>query len=72
MAEMRAHEIEGLLRSMAMAPLSPESVRHALESHRELLAERDELEKLLHRLLPAWVECRQVLNELARQLEVEP
>jgi len=38
----------------------------------ELLAERDELEKLLHRLLPAWVECRQVLNELARQLEVEP
>jgi len=55
-----------------MAPLSPESVRRALESHRELLAERDELEKLLHRLLPAWVECRQVLNELTRQLEPEP
>jgi hypothetical protein len=25
----------------------------------------------LHRLLPAWVECRQVLNELTRQLEPE-
>ena len=72
MAEMRAHEIEAMLRSMAMAPLSPESVRRALESQRELLAERDELEKLLRRLLPAWVECRQVLNELTRQLEPEP
>jgi hypothetical protein len=66
---MKAHEIEGLLRSLALAPLSPESVRAALESHRELLAQRDELEKLLRRLLPAWAECRQVLNELMKQLD---
>lgn len=73
---MAAHEIEGLLRSMAMAPLSPESVRRVLEAHRELLAEQRELlaeqrelEALLHRLLPAWAECRQVLNELMRRLE---
>jgi predicted component of type VI protein secretion system len=66
---MKAHEIEGLLRSLALAPLSPESVRDALESHRELLAQREELEKLLRRLLPAWAECRQVLNELMKQLD---
>jgi hypothetical protein len=66
---MKAHEIEGMLRSMAMAPLSPDSVRRVLEAHRELLAERAALEALLRRLLPAWKECREVLNELSKQLE---
>ena len=64
---LQPHEIEGLLRSAAMAPLSPDSVRRVLEEHQELLQDRVELEALIGRLLPAWGECRAVLNELSKR-----
>ena len=69
---LQPHELEGLSRSLAMAPLSPESVAQLLRSHQELSKDWTELEALLVRLLPAWAECREVLNELARRLDASP
>jgi predicted component of type VI protein secretion system len=60
------YDMESMIRSAAMAPLSPDNVRRVLMEHQELLREREALEELLGRLLPAWGECRQLLNELAK------
>jgi hypothetical protein len=62
------HELETLIRSAAMAPLSPDHVRRVLLEHRQLLADHAELQALLHRLAPAWAQARAVLNELHRLL----
>ena len=59
------HDMQTLIRSLAMAPLDAETVRQVLEEHDELLAERAELDALLARLLPAWGEMRAVMNELS-------
>jgi len=64
-ARIPAHEIPTLLRSAAMAPLSPQTVRDVLEAYRDLLREHDELRALLSRLSPAWIELRNVVNELS-------
>lgn len=70
MAERLApHDMQTLIRSAAMAPLSPDTVRQVLDEHYHLLAERAELEMLLRRLTPAWAEVRAVLNELAKLIE---
>ena len=70
MAErLLAHEVETIIRSAAMAPLAPETVRRVLEAHRELLARQTAVEALLRRLMPAWGEVRAVLNDLAGQVE---
>ena len=66
--QLRPHEFDALSRSLAMAPLSGDSVARLLQSHRELSKDWGELEALLVRLLPAWAECRAVLNELSRRL----
>jgi hypothetical protein len=67
MAERLApHDMQTLIRSAAMAPLSPDTVRQVLDEHYHLLTERAELETLLRRLTPAWAEVRAVLNELAK------
>jgi hypothetical protein len=66
MAErMQPWEVETLYRSSAMAPLAPDTVRRVLEAHRELLASQARLEATIARLQPAWVEVREILNELA-------
>jgi hypothetical protein len=70
MAErLASHEIENLIRSLAMAPLDSATIRQVLEDHRELLREQAELKKLLRRLTPAWGEVRTVLNELAAAVD---
>jgi hypothetical protein len=69
MAErLRPEDVESLLRSASMAPLSTEHVQRVREEHRELLAERAELERLLRQLAPSWQEARRLLNELHRIL----
>ena len=60
----KTHEVESLARSMAMAPLSQDSVARLLRSHGELSQEWAEVEGLLQRLGPAWAELRSLLNEL--------
>ncbi len=61
-----------LIRSAAMAPLAPDTVRQLLEEHGELLAQQADLENLLRRLLPAWGEVRALLNELAARVDSAP
>ena len=47
-----------------MAPLSRDSVARLLRSHGELSHDWAEVEVLLWRLGPTWVELRSILNEL--------
>ena len=61
---LKTHEVESLARSMAMAPLSQDSVARLVRSHGELSQEWAEVEGLLQRLGPAWAELRSILNEL--------
>ena len=61
------HDMQTLIRSLAMAPLDAETVRQVLEEHDQLLAERAELDALLARLLPAWGEIPAVMCELSRR-----
>jgi hypothetical protein len=61
---LKPHEVEGMRRSAAMAPLSTNSVERLLRSHAELSADWAEVEGLLRRLGPAWAELRSILNEL--------
>jgi hypothetical protein len=61
---MKEHEVEGLRRSAAMAPLSPNSVERLVRSYGELSQNWSEVEALLQRLGPAWAELRSLLNEL--------
>ena len=73
MAErLRAHEVEGLARSMAMAPLPASSVARLLESHQQLSRDWEERQGLLVELAPAWAEVRRILNELNRVLAEVP
>ena len=60
--------MEGLARSMAMAPLPASSVARLLESHHQLSRDWAELEGLLVELAPAWAEVRKLLNEINRVL----
>jgi hypothetical protein len=62
------HEIEGLLRSAAMAPLSAEAARRVLEAYKAIAADQKQLEELLRRLGPAWAQVRDMLNELSQRL----
>jgi hypothetical protein len=60
-------EFEGLRRSAAMAPLDHQNVIRLIQAYDELLAERDHLVASLRRLMPAWGEVRDELNELSRR-----
>jgi hypothetical protein len=62
---LKDHEIEGLMRSAAMAPPSAEAARRVLDAYQTIEAGQKQLEELLRRLGPAWAEVRAVLNELA-------
>jgi hypothetical protein len=65
---LKAHRVEGLARSAATAPLSAEQVTELLASHHQLAKDWAEVEALLRRLAPAWVEMRTILNDLNRVL----
>ena len=70
---LKSHEVEGLARSMAMAPLSADSVAKLLGSHVEISRHWAELEGFLVELAPAWAEVRRILNEVnSRYLERSP
>jgi hypothetical protein len=64
----KPEEVETLLRSAAMAPLSRETVYAALEAHRDLARERAELERLMHQAMPSWRNLRTTLNRIAHLL----
>jgi hypothetical protein len=61
---LKEHEVEGMARSMAMAPLSADSVARLLASHGDLSHDWAEVEGLLRRLGPALAEFRSILNGL--------
>jgi predicted component of type VI protein secretion system len=65
---LRREDLESLLRSAAMAPLSYHQVQRLIEELRDLLDERAELERLLGELGPSWSDTRRVLNQLHRVL----
>jgi hypothetical protein len=69
MGELQHHEIEGLLRSAAMAPLSQETTRRVLIEYQALLAKHRELRELLERLTPALGELRKAMSELTTRLD---
>jgi hypothetical protein len=69
---MTTEDLERLRRSAAMAPLPQDKVTELLDEHRELLVERAELDALRARLGPAWVEQRDVLNEMVALTSVTP
>jgi hypothetical protein len=62
------HGLETVRRSAAMAPLSADTVRQLIDGHAELLAEHEKSAARLSRLAPAWIELRNVLNELSVRL----
>jgi hypothetical protein len=69
MAErFKTHDMQTLIRSAAMAPLDPQTVRRVLDEHEQLLREQEALAGLLRRLTPACDEVRAALNELARMV----
>ena len=64
MAErLKTYEVEGLARSMAMAPLSADSVARLVRSYGELSQDWSEVEGLLDRLGRVG-QLRSLLNEL--------
>ena len=66
---MRAHEVEGLARSLTVGQLPTDRVARLHRSYRELAKERADLEALLVKLAPACAELPKVLNEINRVLE---
>jgi hypothetical protein len=61
---LKTYEVESLAQSMAMAPLSQDSVARLLRSHGELSHDWAEIEGPLQGLSPAWAELQSLLNEL--------
>lgn len=63
---LKVHEIEGLRRSNAMAPLSQSHVAEILESCAAMARERQAIVDVLSGLTPPFRDVRQALNELQR------
>lgn len=61
---LTVHDIEGIRRSAAMAPLSNEETFRVLDTCDHLLRERARIVDLLAGLPPSWANVRKVLNEL--------
>ena len=63
---MSKHEIEGLRRSNAMAPLSQSHVAELIESCAAMAGEREAVRNVLADLSPPFGDLRKALNELQR------
>jgi hypothetical protein len=63
---MTLAEIEQTRRSLAMAPLSKESVARVLDELRRHVEERERIAAILHDLPPTVGALREALNELHR------
>jgi hypothetical protein len=59
---LNEHDVEGLRRSAAMAPLSPAHVEEPLDTTQRLLAERREIRAVLAELPGSFGEVRAALN----------
>ena len=64
MEMLERHEIEGMRRSAAMAPLSPDAVAKLLESCDQLARQREQILAVLDGLPESWSNVRSALNEL--------
>jgi hypothetical protein len=65
-AMLKSHEIEGLRRSNAMAPLSQSHVAGLLESCAAMAREREAIQSVLAELSPPFGDVRKALNDLQR------
>jgi hypothetical protein len=68
-AMLRAHDIEGLRRSNAMAPLSQSHVCELIESCAAMAREREQIRNILAELSSPFGDVRKALNEMHRILE---
>lgn len=67
-AMLRAHDIEGLRRSNAMAPLSQSHVSELIESCAAMAREREQIRIVLAELSSPFGDVRRALNEMQRIL----
>jgi hypothetical protein len=67
-AMLRAHDIEGLRRSNAMAPLSQSHVSELIESCAAMAREREQIRNVLAELSSPFGDVRKALNEMQRIL----
>ncbi|HEY5422497.1 MAG TPA: hypothetical protein VIK05_03445 [Ilumatobacteraceae bacterium] len=59
-------EIEGLRRSAAMAPLSPDAVTQVLQACEQMAREREQIQLILKsQLPPSWGAVRDALRRLS-------
>jgi hypothetical protein len=65
-AMLKVHEIEGLRRSHAMAPLSQSHVAELLESCAAMARDREAIQSVLAELSPPFGDVRKALNDLQR------
>lgn len=65
---LRTHDIEGLRRSNAMAPLSQTHVCELIESCAAMAREREQIRAVLAELSSPFSDVRQALNEMQRIL----
>jgi DNA-binding transcriptional regulator YbjK len=61
---LQRHEIEGLRRSAAMAPLAPAAVSQLIECCEQMAREREQIAAVLDRLPTSWASVRDALNRL--------
>jgi len=63
---MSRTEIEGLRRSAAMAPLSPDTVTQLLEACEQMAREREQIQLIVtSQLPPSWGAVRDALRRLS-------
>lgn len=63
---LKVHEIEGLRRSNAMAPLAQSHVAELLDSCAAMAREREAIQSVLTELSAPFGDVRRALNELQR------
>lgn len=63
---LSASDLENMMRSAAMAPLSKDETYRLIESYRELMHERARIAAVLAELPTSWASVRAALNELQR------
>ncbi len=66
---MSSHELEGIRRSAAMAPLSKDETERLIAACGQLIRERVQIAALLADLPPSFSAVRAALNELQRLIK---
>jgi hypothetical protein len=68
---MSRAEFESTRRSLAMAPTSRDLMDRIVQSHDELLRERERIVALLADLPESWSSVRSTLNELSKSVGID-